>query len=76
MADRRLDELDLLEEGVTVLAIQRPDGSFVGAPHNATVICPRDTLILYGRADRRAAERRRRRPGAPRRRRRAAPNPA
>jgi TrkA-C domain len=52
MADRRLDELDLPEEGVTVLAIQRPDGSFVGAPHNATVIRPRDTLILYGRAER------------------------
>ncbi len=52
MAHRRLEELELPEEGVTVLAIQRADGDFVGAPHNATVIYPRDTLILYGRVER------------------------
>jgi TrkA-C domain len=52
MAHRRLDELDLPEEGVRVLAIRRADGGFVGAPHNASVIRPRDTLILYGRAER------------------------
>jgi hypothetical protein len=52
MAHRRLNELDLPEEGVTVLAIQRADGSFVGAPRPSTVINPRDRLILYGQAER------------------------
>ena len=51
-ARRRLDELDLPKEGVTVLAIRRADGGFVGAPRLATTIRPRDTLILYGRAER------------------------
>lgn len=50
MAHRKLDELNLPEEGVTVLAIQRADGDFVGAPGRATVILPRDKLILYGQA--------------------------
>ncbi len=50
MAHRKLDELNLPEEGVTVLAIQRDGGDFVGAPGRATVIRPRDKLILYGQA--------------------------
>jgi len=51
MAHKRLDELDLPDEGVRVLAIQRADGDFVGAPRHATLIRPSDTLILYGRAE-------------------------
>ena len=27
----------------------RSDGSYLGAPYGDTYICPRDTLILYGR---------------------------
>lgn len=52
VAHRRLDELHLPKEGVTVLAIQRADGDFVGAPSGSSVINPRDTLILYGQAER------------------------
>lgn len=52
MANKRLDELNLPDEGVTVLAIQRAGGSFVGAPRHDMVIHPRDTLILYGREER------------------------
>jgi hypothetical protein len=52
MADKRLDELDLPEEGVRVLAIRRADGGFVGAPRGASMIRPHDTLILYGRTER------------------------
>src|SRR5258708_23739174 len=52
IAQRQLEELGLPEEGVTLLAIRRADGSFVGAPPRATFISPRDTLILYGRAER------------------------
>jgi hypothetical protein len=49
---KRLDELGLPDEGVTVLAVRRADGTFVGAPPRALVVGPRDTLILYGRAER------------------------
>lgn len=52
LAYKQLNALDLPEEGVRVLAIRRADGGFVGAPHGASVIYPRDTLILYGRAER------------------------
>ncbi|MGZ3674046.1 MAG: TrkA C-terminal domain-containing protein, partial [Ktedonobacterales bacterium] len=52
MADKSLEEMRLPEEGLTVLAIQRAGGSFVGVPHRTTVIRPRDTLILYGHSDR------------------------
>jgi hypothetical protein len=50
MAHRKLEELNLPEEGVTVLAIQREGGAFVGAPGHATVIQPGDKMILYGQA--------------------------
>ncbi len=49
---KRLDELGLPEEGVTVLAVRRADGSFIGAPPGSMVVGPDDTLILYGRAER------------------------
>lgn len=52
MANKRLNELDLPEEGITVLGIQHADGEFVGAPRRDMVIRPFDTLILYGRAER------------------------
>ena len=52
LAGRRLDELDLPEEGVLVLGIQRSDGVFVGAPRGRSLIHPHDTLILYARAER------------------------
>jgi TrkA family protein len=51
VADRRLDELDLPDEGLRVLGIVRPDDSYVGAPAGSTVIEPGDTLVLYGRAE-------------------------
>lgn len=51
MVHRRLDELGLPEEGVTLLAIRRKDGTFIGAPQRSTFLNPRDTLVLYGRAD-------------------------
>ncbi|HZC79855.1 MAG TPA: TrkA C-terminal domain-containing protein [Ktedonobacterales bacterium] len=51
MAHRRLDELDLPEEGVTLLALRRANGEFIGAPRHDIELHPRDTLILYGRAE-------------------------
>ena len=51
VAERRLDELDLPEEGLRVLGIEQSDGVYLGAPDGDTTIRPGDTLILYGRAD-------------------------
>lgn len=49
LAGRTLLELDLPHEGVLVLAVQRVDGSFVGAPRGGTSVHVGDTLVLYGR---------------------------
>ena len=49
LANKKLKELRLRDEGIAVLGIQRNDGSYVGAPHGDTCVCPGDTLILYGR---------------------------
>ncbi|HKV84540.1 MAG TPA: TrkA C-terminal domain-containing protein [Ktedonobacterales bacterium] len=51
-AYRRLSDLDLPNEGVTVLAIRRANGEFVGAPPEHTEIGPQDRLILYGFSER------------------------
>lgn len=48
LVGRTLGELDLREEGVVVLGVNRPDGEFIGVPNGATRIGVGDTLILYG----------------------------
>lgn len=49
LCDRTLIDLDLPEEGVLVLAIQREDGGFLGAPRGAARINASDTVIVYAR---------------------------
>lgn len=49
LAGRMLGDLRLRDEGVVVLGIARPDGSYLGVPDRDTEIRPNDTLILYGR---------------------------
>jgi hypothetical protein len=51
LANRRLDELRLAQEGVLVLGIQRTNGEYLGAPRGETVVRGDDELVLYGRAD-------------------------
>lgn len=51
VAGRRLDELNLFEEGIFVLGIHRSDGSYVGVPRGETEIETRDRLVLYGGAE-------------------------
>ena len=46
---RTLGELRLRDEGILVLGIVRPDGSYLGVPSKQTRIEPGDTMILYGR---------------------------
>lgn len=50
LADRTLLELDLPDEGVLVLAVNRADGTFIGAPRGNTTLHPYDDLVLYGRS--------------------------
>lgn len=52
VADRTLGELALRDEGVVVLGISRPNGTYLGAPRFDTEIRAHDTLVLYGRSPR------------------------
>lgn len=50
MAGKPLSQLNLPDEGILVLGIQRADGTYTGAPTGRTPVHPDDTLILYGRS--------------------------
>jgi hypothetical protein len=52
ISGRTVGEANLECEGILVLAIECPGGSFIGAPPPDTRIGPHDTLILYGRTPR------------------------
>lgn len=49
LADRTLAELDLRREGIMLLGIVRPDGTYLGVPTRDTVLQVGDTLVLYSR---------------------------
>ncbi|MGV2829592.1 TrkA C-terminal domain-containing protein [Myxosarcina sp. GI1(2024)] len=49
LANRRLNNLDLKQEGIAVLGINRENGRYVAAPKGDTCVFPHDTLILYGK---------------------------
>ena len=49
LADKKLKELRLTDEGVAVLGIERHDRIYIGAPYGNTYVYPGDTLIVYGR---------------------------
>ena len=51
VADKTLGQLDLTREGVLVLGVQKPDGTYIGAPTGRTQIAEKDTMILYGRQE-------------------------
>jgi hypothetical protein len=51
LADQRLGDLDLRDEGIAVLGITRADGRYRGTPINSTCVRPGDTLVLYGLGD-------------------------
>ncbi len=51
LAEKTLADLELPDEGVLVLAVQRADGGFIGAPRGGTVVHRYDTLVLYGRSE-------------------------
>lgn len=49
LADKTMRKAGLKEEGVIVLGIERPDGTFTGTPDGNTSIRHGDILVLYGR---------------------------
>lgn len=51
VANKPLRETSLRDEGLIVLGIKRDDGSYVGAPHGQTRVCPGDELIIYGQEE-------------------------
>ncbi len=51
VAGRALSDVELREEGIVVLAITRSDGRYVGGPIGASVVCPGDVLVVYGRGE-------------------------
>ncbi len=48
LCSRTLGELELREEGLAVLGIDRASGRYIGAPRTSTEIRPGDTLVCYG----------------------------
>jgi len=52
LANRKLEEAQLPEEGVLVLGIIRSNGEYIGAPSPKTCIYPGDTLVVYGQEHR------------------------
>jgi hypothetical protein len=63
LAGRTLAEAGLAQEGILVLGIECPGGTFIGAPAQDTEIRERDLLVLYGRTPRIAEIDRRRSDG-------------
>lgn len=51
LADRDLATLHLRQEGVILLGIERPDGTYLGVPNAGTTLRPDDVLVLYSRRD-------------------------
>jgi hypothetical protein len=50
LVGKTLADADLSHEGVLVLGITRPDGTYIGAPTGGTRVEALDSLMLYGRA--------------------------
>lgn len=51
MEGETLQDLELRDEGVNVLGIERADGTFVGTPRGRTRLEAGDVLIVYGCSD-------------------------
>ena len=49
MTDKKLSILDLRQEGLNLIGIERESGTYIGMPSGETVVEEGDTLILYGR---------------------------
>jgi len=50
LCEKKIKDTRLRDEGLIILAINRKDGTFLGAPQADSIIKTFDTLLLYGRA--------------------------
>ncbi|TVZ53351.1 TrkA C-terminal domain-containing protein [Dokdonia sp. Hel_I_53] len=51
MCHRTLEELDLREEGITILGIQRKGAGYFGSPSGTFKMLPLDKVTIYGKAE-------------------------
>jgi hypothetical protein len=51
LAGRLIKDSRLRNEGINVLAVRRPDGTFIGNPVGDTLLQRGDALVLYGRIE-------------------------
>ncbi|MCB2196706.1 MAG: TrkA C-terminal domain-containing protein [Bacteroidetes bacterium] len=49
MASKKVKDIDLRNEGINLIGVQRKDGTYIGTPYGDTEITKDDQLILYGR---------------------------
>ena len=49
MENRTVNNLQLWQEGINLIGIQRDDGTYLGTPQGETKVTTHDQLILYGR---------------------------
>lgn len=52
LASRQLEQLDLTDEGVLVLGVERPGKDYIGTPPSDLQLRPGDRLVVYGREHR------------------------
>ncbi len=50
LADRKLAELELRDEGAAVLGIYRPGQTYVAVPNGESRLIPGDVAVIYGRS--------------------------
>lgn len=48
LANKRLIDLRLRQEGINVLGVKRTSGEYIGVPNGESIIQPGDILLLYG----------------------------
>ncbi|MFT5751335.1 MAG: hypothetical protein ACI86L_000836 [Dokdonia sp.] len=51
MCNRTLQELDLREEGITILGVERKGAGYFGSPSGNFKMLPHDKVTIYGKAD-------------------------
>lgn len=78
MSSKTLRQLNLRQEGLNLIGVERGDGTYIGLPNGDTIIKEGDTLIMYGResALKLLSQRKRGRAGAKNRQKAVAENEA
>ncbi len=51
MCNRTLQELNLREEGITILGVHRKNSGYFGSPSGTFKVLPHDVVTLYGKAE-------------------------